>query len=96
MPRPLTQAELELRFTYHRPEGQRIEAHNDVRRDFLFFADQLNEKMRQVGPCREVSTGFTHLEEAANWFHAAIARRMPAEPIDEGEVDNADPPPPPL
>ena len=39
MPRPLSHEELLLRFTYHRPEGQKVEAHNDVRRRFPAFYD---------------------------------------------------------
>ena len=95
MPRPLSHEELLLRFTYHRPEGQKVEAHNDVRRRFLEFAEDLNGRLESVGPCREVSEAFTLLESAANWAHAAIARRMPPYPFDrdEGELDN---PPPPL
>lgn len=74
-PYPLTGEEIERRFTYHRPEGHKIEAHNDIRASFKMFAATLNEVLP---PCRETSLAFTKLEEAANWAHAAIAR-PPAE-----------------
>lgn len=67
----LTGKEIERRFTYHRPEGQKIEQHNDVRQRFASFAAYLNA----VAPdCDETEIAFRKLEEAANWFHAAIAR----------------------
>lgn len=96
MPKPLDEPELIKRFVYHRPEGQKIAAHNDVRRRFVLFAQLLNDELEQVGPCREASLAFTALEEAANWAHAAIARNMPAEPLDRGEVVDSDPAPPSL
>lgn len=68
----LTQAEVERRFTFHRPEGQKVEQHNDVRALFKRLAFELIEIL--PGPSREASLAFTHLEEAANWAHAAIAR----------------------
>lgn len=73
--RPITDEEIERRFTYHRPEGQKVTDHDDVRRDFKAFARQLADKLP---PGREASLVFTKLEEAANWAHAAIAR-PPAE-----------------
>lgn len=75
MAKPLTDTEIERRFTYHRPEGQKITDHDDVRVQFKAFARDLNEILP---PGREASTAFTKLEEAANWAHAAIAR-PPAE-----------------
>lgn len=69
--KPITDAEIERRFTYHRPEGQKIADHDDVRAWFKAFARDLNEKLP---PGREASVCFTKLEEAANWAHAAIAR----------------------
>ena len=73
--KPITDAEIERRFTYHRPEGQKIADHDDVRRLFKAFASSLNQIMP---PGDEASLAFTKLEEAANWAHAAIAR-PPAE-----------------
>lgn len=70
-PRPLSHAEIERRFTYHRPEGAKISAHEDVRADFKLFANRLADILP---PGRETSLAFTKLEEAANWAHAAIAR----------------------
>lgn len=69
--RPLTDAEIERRFTHHRPEGQKIDDHNSIRELFKTFARGLNNRLP---PGREASLAFTKLEEAANWAHAAIAR----------------------
>ena len=69
--RPLSPADIERRFTYHRPEGQKVDAHEDIRVDFKTFARVLNSKL-PAG--REASLAFTALEEASFWAHAAIAR----------------------
>lgn len=68
---PLSEADIERRFTYHRPEGAKIEGHEDVRRDFKAWANQLNQVLP---PGREAALAFTALEEASFWAHAAIAR----------------------
>lgn len=70
-PRDITQAEIERRFTYHRPEGQKINDHDDARLLFKEFAHRLREFLP---PGREKSLVFTALEEASMWAHAAIAR----------------------
>lgn len=69
--RQITDADIERRFTYHRPEGQKITAHDDVRIIFKRIAQDLNE---MVPDGREKALLYTKLEEAANWAHAAIAR----------------------
>jgi hypothetical protein len=70
-PQDITEEDIERRFTYHRPEGAKIDDHNDVRAMFKEFASALKEFLP---PGREKSLAFTKLEEAANWAHAAIAR----------------------
>lgn len=67
---PLDIADIERRFTYHRPEGQKVDDHNDIRRVFKEFALGLAE----LPEGREKSLAFTALEEASFWAHAAIAR----------------------
>lgn len=69
--RPLTNAEIERRFTYHRPEGDKIAEHEDIRIAFKSFAQLVNDVLPQG---REASLTFTALEEASFWAHAAIAR----------------------
>ena len=63
-------ADIERRFTYHRPEGQKIEDHEDIRRAFKAFALDLAE----LPDGREKSLAFTALEESSFWAHAAVAR----------------------
>lgn len=69
--RPLTDADIARRFTYHRPEGQKVEDHEDVRQQFFAWAHDLDNVLP---PGREASLAFTALEEASFWAHAAIAR----------------------
>jgi hypothetical protein len=64
-------SEIERRFTYHRPEGQKITDHDDVRAMFRGWAYLLNETLPEG---REKSLAFTALEESSFWSHAAIAR----------------------
>ena len=63
--------EIERRFTYHRPEGQKVEDHDDVRLAFKEWATALAETLPEG---REKSLAFTALEESSFWAHAAIAR----------------------
>lgn len=67
----ITPEDIERRFTYHRPEGQKIEDHEDVRRGFKVFANTLRKTL-PAG--REKSLAITALEESSMWAHAAIAR----------------------
>ena len=67
----ITVEDIERRFTYHRPEGQKVDSHNDIRRSFKEWALALAESL-PAG--REKSLAFTALEEASFWAHAAIAR----------------------
>jgi hypothetical protein len=72
----ITQAEVERRFTYHRPEGQKVTDHDDIRLEFKEFAEALS---RRLPPGREKSLAFTALEESSFWAHAAIARNVSPE-----------------
>lgn len=71
MAQDITGADIERRFTYHRPEGAKVAQHDDIRTQFKVWADMLNERL-PAG--REKSLAFTALEEASFWAHAAIAR----------------------
>lgn len=62
---------IERDFTYHRPEGEKIEKHQDIRLAFKVWATELAERL-PAG--REKSLAFTKLEEASFYAHAAIAR----------------------
>ncbi len=69
--RDISVDDLVRRFTYHRPEGQKVDDHNDIRKMFLEFAIRIRDR---IPAGREKSVAYTKLEEAANWAHAAIAR----------------------
>lgn len=70
-PQDISPAEIERRFTYHRPVGDKIMDHDDIRLEFKRFALLLRERL-PAG--REKSLAFTALEEASFWAHAAVAR----------------------
>lgn len=74
MPPDITAEDVERRFTYHRPEGQKVTDHDDIRIQFKDFADLLREVLPEG---REKSLTFTALEESSFWAHAAIARDLP-------------------
>jgi hypothetical protein len=63
-------AEITKRFTYHRPEGEKVTEHEDVRRFYKEFATSLMD----LPEGREKSLAFTALEESSFWAHAAVAR----------------------
>jgi len=67
----ITQDDIERRFIYHRPEGQKVQDHDDIRARFKGWANSLNDKLPDG---REKALAFTALEEASFWAHAAIAR----------------------
>jgi hypothetical protein len=69
--RPLRHEDIERRFNYHRPEGQKVYDHDAVRQAFKQFANYLNGIL-PAG--REASVAFTELESASMWAQAAIAR----------------------
>jgi hypothetical protein len=67
----MTIEEIVRRFTYHRPEDQKVQDHNNIRLNFRTFAEGLNTVLPEG---REKSLAFTALEESSFWAHAAIAR----------------------
>ena len=71
--------EIELRFTYHRPEPHQIPKYELVRNRGREFANLLND-MCPDSP--ELETAINKIEEAVMWANAAIARRF-----DKGSKD---------
>lgn len=67
-------AEIERRFTYHRPEGDRITQHDSIRE---FYKDWAYLLKATLPDGREKSLAFTALEESSFWAHAAVARNLP-------------------
>lgn len=67
----IDKAEIEKRFTHHRPDATAEEKHNWARAAFLAFAEGLADELPDS---REKSLAFTALEEASFWAHAAVAR----------------------
>jgi hypothetical protein len=67
----MTQDELGTRFTYHAPDKEKAELHQDVRLQCFIMAQWLNGRLPE---CREKSIVMTHLEEVMMWSNAAIAR----------------------
>lgn len=65
--------EIERRFTHHVPTESRLPIHNEARRRFKEFADDLGGLLPES---REKSLAFTALEEASFWAHAAVARNV--------------------
>jgi len=70
---PLTQEELDTRFTYHPPHGDQPERYTKIGDKVRELADLI------VALCpdsREQSLAMTHLEEVRMWANAGIARRL--------------------
>lgn len=65
------QEELDLRFTYHPPEGDQPQRYQFLRRNGKRLATLF---MDRVPPSRERSIALTKLEEAIMWANAGIAR----------------------
>lgn len=63
--------DLENRFNYHPPYGDKKERHEAIREECRLLAYTLKERM-PAG--REASLALTKLEEAMFWANAAIAR----------------------
>lgn len=74
-----TQAELDERFTYHRPHGDQAERYVFMRAHFKALAELI---CQNVPPSRERSLALTKLQEASMWSNAGIACRE-AEESDE-------------
>lgn len=64
-------AELEKRFTYHKPLDGQAERYLAIRDLAKLFAQVV---MEQTPPTREQSLALTHIEDAVMWANAAIAR----------------------
>jgi hypothetical protein len=67
----IDKAEIEKRFTHHRPDADAQEKHDWARAAFKAFAEQLADSLPDS---REKSLAFTALEESSFWAHAAVAR----------------------
>jgi hypothetical protein len=67
----IDKAEIEKRFTHHRPDADAQEKHDWARSAFKEFAEGLAESLPDG---REKSLAFTALEESSFWAHAAVAR----------------------
>lgn len=59
------------RFTYHAPDAQDVEIHQNIREQCRTLALHLNLVLPEG---REKSLAITHLEEVMYWSNAAIAR----------------------
>lgn len=70
----MDQKDLEKRFTYHAPTPEKARQHERVRSYLRQMAEEFNETLPEG---REKSLVITHLEEAAFWANAAIARHTP-------------------
>ncbi len=64
-------AELENRFEYHKPDADKVLAHEKAR-GFCYALAQLIVEL--VPPGREQSLAITKLEECLFWMNAGIAR----------------------
>lgn len=67
----MDRADLENRFTYHRPKPGQPEAYAEIRDRALDLALHVNEACPES---REKSLAITHLEDAVMWANASIAR----------------------
>jgi hypothetical protein len=68
----ITTDELEIRFTYHKPEPNLGGLYEMLRTEAKNFAITITESTPES---REQSLAITALEEAVFWANAAIARR---------------------
>lgn len=69
---PVSDLEIETRFTYHPPNENQVIAYKIIRGEAKRLALHLN---RFCPECRELSLALTKLEEMVMWANAAIARR---------------------
>lgn len=63
--------DLDNRFNYHAPNGDKIKLHEIVRAECRNLSHSLNILVPEG---REKSLAITHLEEVMMWANAAIAR----------------------
>lgn len=68
---PRSSADINQRFDYHRPDAERVVAHEGVRAACKDLAHKFD---RDLPPGREKALAVTKLEEAMFWGNAAIAR----------------------
>lgn len=66
-----TPEELDKRFSYHKPDGDKADRHAKVRQSCLMLAQELCVLAPES---RELSLAITSLEQAMLWANAAIAR----------------------
>jgi hypothetical protein len=72
MTKPITEKEMESRFSYHPPKELQIHRYTVLRdkaKEFAYFIDEL------VVDCREKDIAIQKVEEAVMWANAGIARR---------------------
>ena len=67
----MTNDDLKNRFTYHKPDEQKVHQHETIRTVLLHAAEEI---LVETPESREQSLAITHLEEAMFWANAAIAR----------------------
>jgi hypothetical protein len=70
--KPVTDAEIETRFTYHRPSGDQPQKYESIRnrcKDLAILIVEITPESR------EQALALTKLEEVSMWANAAIARR---------------------
>lgn len=71
MNQPISDVEIENRFTYHSPHGDQPQRYEKLRSE----AKKLAYLIRDLCPdSRERSTAMTHLENTIFWANASIAR----------------------
>lgn len=68
---PASSADIDNRFDYHRPNDEKVTAHENVRESCKTVAHYIDAA---VPPGREKALALTKLEEAMFWANAAIAR----------------------
>lgn len=73
---PITEEELDIRFTYHAPTGDQPERYTKIGAKVRELADLIVEI---CPPSREQSVAMTHLEDVRMWANAGIARRTPGK-----------------
>ena len=67
----MADSELDKRFNYHAPTGDKVGRHGSIRGECLALAYTLTAL---VPPGRELAVALTKLEEVMFWANAGIAR----------------------
>ncbi len=75
---PASHADIDHRFSYHRPDVDQVTRHESIRGKCKDLAHDLDSILP---PGREKALALTKLEEALMWGNAAIAREGLREPI---------------